>query len=560
MAVTESFLVNTNSFNSIIEALIELNEIPDTITDDLFQTLGFDSPSDLLVIHMLKELGMITVDGEPTDLYKELIDLDTTNEAVAIGIINAYAGLFENNKDFHKLQHSEIKDTLNSYFEGRKTDLILKYMTNTFQKLVTYAGHKNLQKAVEKHFKGETEVEDTVADEESSPVDDVITSEQAEPAAEEKADTHTEEEQSLKQVDEQDSEFDDIFFGEDSEQAEQTAEEPEALEETPEKRKNASINFDELPQVHQEDKGTKHIDDLWAEDEDIESQAEGGHTDETEDEIQENDYSEHELIEDTAEKEPVSKEDQESLEQELLTIKAIESMNGFNKNGSETTEKPMSNFRNIPMNEKVEKALIKKAELLYKLERFEDVLPAYKDIISYFDESENDHLQKAVANAVINRVAILNKLNRKDQLLPALDEVINRFENSSTTEYYEQASMAMLQKSQLLEDESDDELLPLYNAIIDRLGNASNPKIKTQVDEVFISKVDILTESGPEHELLEAVDELIARFKGSQLHTGQLEQAMYKKAEILEGLDRNEEALEAYTEFLDKFGKTSELV
>ena len=220
----------------------------------------------------------------------------------------------------------------------------------------------------------------------------------------------------------------------------------------------------------------------------------------------------------------------------------------------------MANLTNITTNEKVEKALVKKAELLYKLERFEDVLPAYNDVISFFDDSDKEHLKEAVAKAVINRVAVLNKLDREDDLLPALDEVIDRFENSSVSEYYEHASIAMLQKSRLLEGESPEVLLSLYNDIVDRLRNASNPKIKNQVDEIFVSRFDILSEDGSDNELLDAVEDLIERFKGSQMHTGQLEQAMYKRAEILENLNRDEEALEAYSEFLEKFGKTKEAV
>ena len=120
--------------------------------------------------------------------------------------------------------------------------------------------------------------------------------------------------------------------------------------------------------------------------------------------------------------------------------------------------------------------------------------------------------------------------------------------------------MAMLQKSQLLEDGSPEELLSLYNDIIDRLRTASSPKIKKQVDDIFINRVDLLSENGSENELLNAVEDLIDRFKDSQLQNGELEQAMYKKAEILENLNRDEEALEAYSEFLEKFGKTKEAV
>jgi len=601
MAVTESFLVNTNSFNPIIEALIERDEAPEEITDELFASMGFESPSELLVIHMLKELNMLTVEGKPTELYHELTNPDTTDEALAEGIFHAYTDLFKQNKEFYKLQKEDIYKALEEYFEGRKTELILKYMTNTFHKLVSYAGLNNMQKAVDEHLKeeeteelqtngqaesaaeidadSETEDKEAQASASAEEVEDIeeqdtdteeIVSE--EPAAEIEEDddeadfveSETEEVQA-QDNEEDDEEFDAVFF---SEEQDSVTEEEEAPEISPSGKKKGSINFDELPKVQREEKGSESIDEFLNagtnEEESEELEQETAEA-ESEEDISstntstEDQDTEEEAVTDQKEKESLSDQQKETLEKELMEID-MESTNGLHKNGADNAEKPMANLSNVPTKEKVEKALIKKAELLYKLERFEDVLPAYKDVISYFDGSDKDHLQEAVAKAVINRVSVLKKLNKDDELLPALEEVISRFEDSSVNEYYENASLAMLDKAQLLEDASAEDLMPLYNAIIDRLRNASTPKIKTQVDDIFVKRVDLLTENGPEQKLLDAVDELIERFEGSQTHTGQLEQAMYKKAEVLENLGRDEEALEAYSEFLDTFGKTKEMV
>lgn len=567
MAVTESFLVNTNSFNAIIEALIDLEEAPEEISDDLLVSLGFDSPSDLLVVHMLKELHMVSVEGEPTELYHKLTSPDTTDEAIAKGVLQAYGDLFEGNRQFHKLPKEEILDALKDYFEGRKTDLILKYMTNTFHKLVTYAGQNNVQKAVDAYFEGRPEPEESAEEEVKDETEEKISSNGQQQAEEQETDNEDAPEKNTEtgetKSDEKEVDVaDEIFFGKDEQLDEEDKDEEKDKEienknkeESSTGNKNGKINFDELPQVRQEEKGSKNIDDIFGEQQE---ETEPEEEKETEP-VAENEQEELAETEETANHEEEVEETQESLEQELLELN-MESTNGLNKNGAETKENPMANLTNIPTNEKVEKALIKKAELLYKLERFEEVLPAYNEVISFFDDSDKEHLKEAVAQAVINRVAVLNKLDKDDELLPALDEVISRFEDSSTTEYYDQASMAMLQKSQLLEGASTDVLLPLYESIIDRLQNASTPKIKNQVDEVFINRVDILMDEGSDSELLNAVDELIDRFEGSEMHTGQLEQAMYKKAEILENLNRDEEALAAYSEFLERFGKTKEAV
>ncbi len=606
MAVTESFLVNTNSFNPIIEALIERDEAPDEITDELFASMGFDSPSELLVIHMLKELNMLTVEGKPTELYHELTNPDTTDEALATGILHAYTDLFKQNPDFYKLQKDDVYKALEDHFEGRKTELILKYMTNTFNKLVSYAGLNNMQKAIDEHLEHEAEDvevngevdsknvaepknEEAVTEasseekEDSEEVHDVEDAASEEEISDSKQADEDENEAEENEVDEivaeedhadveeseADEDFDAIFFNEEEDADE---EEGPATD-----QKKGTINFDELPKVQREEKGSESIDEFLnantaedsdtevAEEEAAETESEVSAEAETEDisstEEEETDTEiEKKETTDQEKSESLSDKQKETLEKELMEID-MESTNGLHKNGADNAEKPMTNLSNVPTKEKVEKAIIKKAELLYKLERFEDVLPAYKDVISYFDNSDKDHLQEAVAKAVINRVSVLKKLNKdEDELLPALEEVISRFEDSSINEYYEHASLAMLDKAQLLEDAPAEDLLPLFNDIIDRLRNASTPKVKTQVDEIFVKKVDILTETGPEQKLLDAVDDLIDRFEGSQTHTGQLEQAMYKKAEVLENLGRDEEALEAYSEFLDRFGQTKEMV
>lgn len=593
MAVTESFLVNTNSFNAIIEALIELDEAPEEITDDFLISLGFESPSDLLVVHMLKELEMVTVEGEPTELYHKMTNPDTTDEAIATGLVHAYTDLFEQNREFHKLQKEDIHRELNEYFDGRKTDLIIKYMTNTLHKLLTYAGLNNVQKAVDAYFKDQPVPNEEPVDTEVALDDEPVLNEN------EHADSNVSDEIAVEdesaeaeETREEDSEFDDVFFGDDEDdQDDLEPEETTGLEEETEQAKTEgkgsekSINFDELPQVQKEEKGSKNIFDFFSSSKDDEKEetedltsasdqeeigdkaTEESYDDEfvanAEEEIELHDeelkHQEETSETDSTEATDDAEESQETLEQELLEIN-MESTNGYHTNGAETKDNPMANLTNIPTNEKIEKAIIKKAELLYKLERLEDVLPAYNDVISYFDDSDKDHLKEAVAKAVINRVAVLNKLDREEDLLPALDEVIERFEDSSITEYYEHASMAMLQKSQLLEDGSPEELLSLYNGIIGRLRNASSPKIKNQVDEIFINRVDVLNENGSDDELLDAVEDLIDRFKDSQLQNGELEQAMYKRAEILENLNRDEEALEAYSEFIEKFGKTKEAV
>ncbi len=135
-----------------------------------------------------------------------------------------------------------------------------------------------------------------------------------------------------------------------------------------------------------------------------------------------------------------------------------------------------------------------------------------------------------------------------------MDNVINRFKNASDQQFYNHASVAMLHKAELLEHEENySDLLPLYDSIIRRLSDNENEQIKGKVDRIFNKRYELVLDQGTQDEILQASEQLIDRFKNNTEYRNQLQKAMIKKAEILEETNRDEEALEAYDEFLAMF-------
>jgi thioredoxin-like negative regulator of GroEL len=86
-----------------------------------------------------------------------------------------------------------------------------------------------------------------------------------------------------------------------------------------------------------------------------------------------------------------------------------------------------------------------------------------------------------------------------------------------------------------------------------RLSDNENEQIKGKVDRIFNKRYELVLEQGTQDEILQASEELIDRFKNNTEYRNQLQKAMIKKAEILEETNRDEEALEAYDEFLAMF-------
>jgi len=90
-------------------------KISDAKVPDLFShaflrdTLGFKSNNDRTLISVLKHLGMIDSSGKPTSRYRELKNSSSKGAAVAAGIKDAYALLYDANEKAHDAQGDELK-------------------------------------------------------------------------------------------------------------------------------------------------------------------------------------------------------------------------------------------------------------------------------------------------------------------------------------------------------------------------------------------------------------------------------------------------------------------
>ena len=511
MGISENFLVNTKSFDPIIEALISRSDQPETISDTTLEKMGYDNPSDLLVLHVLRGLDIINQDKTPSDLYFKMVDPKHTKEAIAEGVINGYGDLFQENYNIHKLLPGEIQKELKDYFDGKKTDLIVKYIANTFHKLVSYAGVQAVEEARDRML-GEQEkpeeAEETTGSEADSTLKERTNNGKTKPdyhAASEQKEISSRSVEEILFGDKPAGDGNEVIGNDNDDEAEETSieqSEPKAASES-----DIEIEEDDSIQEYESSR-------------DAETEAE----DET----------------------PQTSEEQQ--DEEAAAESVPPALSG---------DEEISLSRINTSDERVQKAVVRMSELQYKLGRYEDALESTEEIIAYFDSANEKFLKQAVSEAVIRRMELVKKLKQDHKLLPALNEVIRRFSNSDRPEYYEQASKAMLEKAELLEagDFDRQDLLPLYNQIISRLEDESDPDIQERVNDIFISRLKLLNRADDKSELLKALEQSIHRFGDTPRFRKYLEETMFRKAEILEDMNRNEEALEAYTTFLEEFGQ-----
>jgi hypothetical protein len=155
MKVSEAFLVNTKNFDNIIEALVNYEDREFVIDSSLLEMLGYSDPNDLLVVRLLKDLSIIDQDGEAGKYFDEFRDPETTKKALARGVLDAYAPLFEKDPQIYKADIGDLKKAFNEVFDGKKTDLIVKYISGTFHKITSYCGTGTIEAVMDERAPGQ---------------------------------------------------------------------------------------------------------------------------------------------------------------------------------------------------------------------------------------------------------------------------------------------------------------------------------------------------------------------------------------------------------------------
>jgi len=97
MAVPTSYLVASKKTRDILSA-IQTAQAPKRFTFGFLESLGFKSTNDRLIIPVLKSLGFLTSNGDPTNRYFAFLDQTRAPRVLGEGIREAYADLFQINR------------------------------------------------------------------------------------------------------------------------------------------------------------------------------------------------------------------------------------------------------------------------------------------------------------------------------------------------------------------------------------------------------------------------------------------------------------------------------
>ena len=208
--------------------------------------------------------------------------------------------------------------------------------------------------------------------------------------------------------------------------------------------------------------------------------------------------------------------------------------------------------------EGVAMALVNKGTILGRLERLEEALAACDEVISRYRENDTPFLLEHLAAALVNKGMILRRLNRLEEALAVYEEVVSRYGESETLVLQERVAVALVNKATILYTlHRSEEALAAYEKVVSRYGDSDRWFLFRWVATALVNKGVIFDGLNQSEEALALYDEMISRYGESDTPVliEQTATAFFNKGATLGALNRSEEALAAYDEVISRYGE-----
>lgn len=138
-----------------------------------------------------------------------------------------------------------------------------------------------------------------------------------------------------------------------------------------------------------------------------------------------------------------------------------------------------------PLCEQVAKGLFNKGFTFGELERFHEEIAAYDDLIKRFEDIEHETLREQVAMALLNKGVALGKLERRDEAIATNDDLIARYCDSDVDQLRVQVAKALFSKALKFDGL---EAIAIYDDLIKRYGKSEAEALQEPVANALIWK------------------------------------------------------------------------
>ena len=201
--------------------------------------------------------------------------------------------------------------------------------------------------------------------------------------------------------------------------------------------------------------------------------------------------------------------------------------------------------------------LMNKANSLCHLDRCDEALALLEETVDGFARNPSDNVDGLAEKALLRRAVMLWRLGRHADALAAFDEVWHRYRVGGTLVSAELAASALVRKAKLLgELQRSAEALLVYDKVVGQFGASTVPKIAEYVAVALLRKGELLRAQGRNAAALDAYRDVAGRFGGHDTPqiAVRVAAARLNEGHILETLGRLADALAAYDDIVRRYG------
>ena len=164
--------------------------------------------------------------------------------------------------------------------------------------------------------------------------------------------------------------------------------------------------------------------------------------------------------------------------------------------------------------EQVAKALFNKGCRLGALNKSEEAIAVYDDMVRRFGDDQQLVIREAVARALFNKGCRLGALNKSEEEIAVYDEVLRRFGDDQQLVIREAVAMALVNKGYSLGTlNRSEEGIAVYDDLARRFGDAQEPTIRQQVVKALVNKGIAFESLDNKVMAMNTYEEIIARYK-----------------------------------------------
>ena len=200
--------------------------------------------------------------------------------------------------------------------------------------------------------------------------------------------------------------------------------------------------------------------------------------------------------------------------------------------------------------------MMNKANSLYHLDRYEESLGLYDDVVRRFADTSGEDPGEIAMDARLARAVVLRRLGRHDDALAAFDDVWLLSAGNGEADAARRAATALIGKGMSFgELQRTAETLDVYDEVVRQFGASDVPEIAEGVAHSLVHKGALLSAQGRYAEALQVYSDVVLRFAG--IGTPEIEAkvagALVYRGVILAALNRLPEALEVCDEVVRRY-------